>query len=42
VITGYGRVDGRLVAVCAYEFTVMAGSMGTTGEIKVSRCASSP
>src|SRR4051794_35794830 len=37
VITGYGRVAGRLVAVCAYDFTVMAGSMGTTGEIKVSR-----
>jgi methylmalonyl-CoA decarboxylase subunit alpha len=37
VITGYGRVDGRMVAVCAYDFTVMAGSMGTTGEIKVSR-----
>jgi methylmalonyl-CoA decarboxylase subunit alpha len=37
VITGYGRVDGRLVAVCAYDFTVMAGSMGTTGEIKVAR-----
>src|SRR3954449_4808468 len=37
VITGYGKVDGRLVAVCAYDFTVMAGSMGTTGEIKVSR-----
>jgi acetyl-CoA carboxylase carboxyltransferase component len=37
VITGYGRVDGRLVAVAAYDFTVMAGSMGMTGEIKVSR-----
>ena len=37
VITGYGRVDGRMVAVCAYDFTVMAGSMGMTGEIKVSR-----
>src|SRR5918996_6005946 len=37
VITGYGKVDGRLVAVCAYDFTVMAGSMGTTGELKVSR-----
>src|SRR3954469_3132683 len=37
VVTGYGRVDGRLVAVCAYDFTVMAGSMGTTGEIKVAR-----
>src|SRR5438445_5242927 len=37
VITGYGKVDGRLVAVCAYDFTVMAGSMGMTGELKVSR-----
>src|SRR5919201_2843109 len=37
VITGYGRVDGRLVAVCAYDFTVMAGSMGMTGELKVAR-----
>src|SRR3954452_4809829 len=27
VITGYGKVDGRLVAVAAYDFTVMAGSM---------------
>jgi acetyl-CoA carboxylase carboxyltransferase component len=37
VITGYGRVDGRMVAVCAYDFTVMAGAMGMTGEIKVTR-----
>jgi len=37
VITGYGKIDGRLVAVCAYDFTVMAGSMGMTGELKVSR-----
>src|SRR3954453_4891808 len=37
VITGYGKVVGRPVAVCAYDFTVMAGSMGTTGEVKVSR-----
>jgi methylmalonyl-CoA decarboxylase subunit alpha len=37
VITGYGKVDGRLVAVAAYDFTVMAGSMGMTGEIKVGR-----
>ena len=37
VITGYGKVDGRLVAVCAYDFTVMAGSMGMTGEMKVAR-----
>jgi acetyl-CoA carboxylase carboxyltransferase component len=37
VITGYGKVDGRMVAVCAYDFTVMAGSMGMTGELKVTR-----
>jgi acetyl-CoA carboxylase carboxyltransferase component len=37
VITGYGHVDGRMVAVCAYDFTVMAGSMGMTGELKVTR-----
>ena len=37
VITGYGKVDGRMVAVCAYDFTVMAGSMGMTGELKVGR-----
>jgi acetyl-CoA carboxylase carboxyltransferase component len=37
VITGYGKIGGRLVAVVAYDFTVMAGSMGMTGELKVSR-----
>jgi acetyl-CoA carboxylase carboxyltransferase component len=37
VVTGYGKVDGRLVAVAAYDFTVMAGSMGMSGELKVSR-----
>ncbi|MGA2927054.1 MAG: acyl-CoA carboxylase subunit beta [Solirubrobacteraceae bacterium] len=37
VITGYGRVDGRLAAVAAYDFTVMAGSMGMTGELKIGR-----
>jgi acetyl-CoA carboxylase carboxyltransferase component len=37
VITGWGEVDGRPVAVAAYDFTVMAGSMGMTGEIKVAR-----
>src|SRR3982751_92993 len=37
VITGYGRVDGRLVACAAYDFTVMAGSLGMTGEQKVAR-----
>jgi acetyl-CoA carboxylase carboxyltransferase component len=37
VVTGYGKVEGRLVAVAAYDFTVMAGSMGMTGELKVAR-----
>src|SRR5213592_2596598 len=37
VITAFGRVDGRLVACAAYDFTVMAGSMGMTGEQKVAR-----
>src|SRR6201987_5771702 len=37
VVTGYGKIDGRLIAVAAYDFTVMAGSMGMTGELKVAR-----
>lgn len=37
VITGWGDVEGRPCAIVAYDFTVMAGSMGMTGEIKVSR-----
>ena len=37
VITGYGTINGRLVACAAYDFTVMAGSMGMTGELKVTR-----
>src|SRR6266849_2478274 len=32
VITGHGNVDGRQVWVIAYDFTVMAGSMGAIGE----------
>src|SRR5277367_1410685 len=28
VITGYGDIDGRTCCVVAYDFTVMAGSMG--------------
>lgn len=37
VVTGFGRIDGRPVAVAAYDFTVMAGSMGQSGERKVAR-----
>jgi methylmalonyl-CoA decarboxylase subunit alpha len=32
VVTGHGLVDGRQVWVIAYDFTVMAGSMGQVGE----------
>ena len=37
VITGWGDVDGKTCCIAAYDFTVMAGSMGMTGEIKVGR-----
>src|SRR6476659_3826805 len=37
VITGWGAVEGRTCCIAAYDFTVMAGSMGMTGELKVTR-----
>ncbi len=37
VITGWGDVDGRPCCIAAYDFTVMAGSMGMTGELKATR-----
>lgn len=37
VVTGVGRIDGRRVCLIAYDFTVMAGSMGMVGEVKASR-----
>ena len=37
VVTGWGDVDGRATCIAAYDFTVMAGSMGMTGELKVTR-----
>jgi acetyl-CoA carboxylase carboxyltransferase component len=37
VITGWGDVEGRPCCIAAYDFTVMAGSMGVTGELKVGR-----
>src|SRR5260221_5139587 len=36
-ITGVGEIEGRPVAVAAYDFTVMAGSMGGVGETKIAR-----
>ncbi|HEV1998763.1 MAG TPA: carboxyl transferase domain-containing protein, partial [Candidatus Dormibacteraeota bacterium] len=32
VVTGHGKVEGRDVYVVAYDFTVMAGSIGFVGE----------
>ncbi len=37
VITGTGEIDGRTVAVAAYDFTVFGGSIGEVGERKVTR-----
>jgi acetyl-CoA carboxylase carboxyltransferase component len=37
VITGFGQIDGRPACVIAYDYTVMAGSMGRTGEAKCAR-----
>ena len=36
-VTGVGEIDGRPVAIAAYDFTVMAGSMGRVGEDKIKR-----
>ncbi|MFN8036935.1 MAG: acyl-CoA carboxylase subunit beta [Acidimicrobiia bacterium] len=37
VVCGVGEIDGRRVAIIAYDFTVMAGSMGGVGEHKTLR-----
>ncbi|HVF75420.1 MAG TPA: acyl-CoA carboxylase subunit beta [Acidimicrobiales bacterium] len=37
MVAGVGEIDGRRVAVCAYDFTVLAGSMGAVGEHKTAR-----
>ncbi|CAN5527445.1 acyl-CoA carboxylase subunit beta [soil metagenome] len=37
VVTGFGKVDGRVVCAAAYDFTVKGGSIGYTGEEKVTR-----
>jgi acetyl-CoA carboxylase carboxyltransferase component len=36
-VWGVGLVDGRRVVVVAYDFTVMAGSIGMVGELKATR-----
>ncbi len=37
VVCGFGKVDGRIVCAAAYDFTVKGGSIGQTGEEKVTR-----
>src|SRR5262249_53378684 len=37
VVTGFGRIDGRLASAIAYDFTVMAGSMGRTAQVQCNR-----
>ncbi|MCP9612230.1 acyl-CoA carboxylase subunit beta [Coprobacter tertius] len=35
VVSGYGKIDGRLVYVYAYDFTVYGGSLSTTNAQKI-------
>lgn len=37
VVVAFGKVDGRMVCAAAYDFTVKGGSIGYTGEEKVTR-----
>lgn len=37
VVCGFGKVDGRMVCAASYDFTVKGGSIGQTGEEKVTR-----
>src|SRR5260370_41526955 len=36
-ITGYGRIEGRLVYVFAQDFTVFGGSLSETNALKISQ-----
>jgi methylmalonyl-CoA decarboxylase subunit alpha len=40
VLTAFGKIDGRMVTCAAYDFTVKGGSIGYTGEEKVTRLRS--
>lgn len=37
VVTGYGKIDGRICCIASYDFTVLGGSIGPMGERKVTR-----
>lgn len=38
VVTGIAHVDGRPAAVAAFDFTVLGGSNGEVGMLKIERC----
>src|SRR5580692_5052710 len=40
VLTAFGKVGGRMVCCAAYDFTIKGGSIGYTGEEKVTRLRS--
>jgi methylmalonyl-CoA decarboxylase subunit alpha len=40
VLTAFGKIEGRMVTCAAYDFTVKGGSIGYTGEEKVTRLRS--
>ncbi len=40
VVTTFGKIEGRMVCAAAYDFTVKGGSIGQTGEEKVTRLRS--
>ena len=35
IVCGYGKIDGRLVYVYAYDFTVYGGTLSATGAQKI-------
>jgi len=37
VITGWGRIDGRLIYIYAQDFTVMGGSLGESHGLKIAK-----
>ena len=37
MVTGFGKINDRPASLIAYDFTVMAGSMGRTAEVKCNR-----
>src|ERR1700676_5762845 len=41
-ITGYGRIDGRLMYVFAQDFTVFGGSLSETNALKISKIMDVP